>query len=367
MSISQPTPPLLSSPKKVPAVLRPGSKILLVGDAPGTEEVKQLIPFVGGAGKELDSQLADAGIRRSTVSLTNVFDERPPNNNLAEWAEAKKEIGKQIDSSRLFTYIEAERAKYVQPKYVQPALERLRDEIKKVNPNVVVALGNVAFSALCNTSGIGRARGSIHTSSLVPGLKVLPTYHPAAIFRQYDNRGTAIMDLMKAERESHSPDFNLRRRAIYLEPTISDLFSWRDRLLSASHLAMDIETKPAISQITCIGFAPSRDEAYVIPFWDKRKPDGSYWTEAEEIIAWKVVKEIVESPSTKIMQNGLYDVQYCAFYGWKVRGFTEDTMILHHSLYPSVPKGLDFLGSLYCNERAWKRLRPRGGEEKDDA
>lgn len=309
--------------------------------------------------------MEDAGVKRSSCAFTNVFDTRPPNNDLTKWSAPKKKI--KHDQARPWSFIQSETGLYIKAEYVQPALERLRDEINLVKPNVIVALGNVALAAVCGVSGIGRVRGTLHKSTLVDGIKVIPTYHPAAILRQYDNRAVVVVDLMKAAAESAFPEFRFLRRILYLEPTVSDLFQWKERLLQADMLAFDIETKPALRQITCIGFAPSPTEAYVIPFWDRRKPGGHYWSASDEVIAWKVIKEILESNIPKLAQNGLYDVQWCHSYNWYVRRFVQDTMILHHSLYPSIPKGLDFLGSLYANERAWKKYRPRGGEEKDDA
>lgn len=311
--------------------------------------------------------LADAQIRRYECALTHVFNQRPPDGNLKYWSGEKKEVKRGINPDLPWAWIQPEPKLYVEAKHAQPALVRLKAEIERVRPNCIVALGNTALSALCGVAGIGRVRGTLHECVLVPGVKVIPTYHPAAIIRQYENRGFVVADLMKAKTESLFPDFRFLRRSLWIEPTVHDLYAWRDRLTSASHLTVDVETQPSARQITCIGFSPSNTEAYVIPFWDRRKPDGHYWSHEDEKIAWRIVKEILESPSVKIMQNGLYDTQYCLHYKWYVRGFTEDTMILHHSLYPSVPKGLDFLGSLYCNERAWKQYRPRGGEEKKDA
>jgi uracil-DNA glycosylase len=369
MTTTSTPPPTLPSPtnvKLVRGVFPKGAKLLIVGEAPGTDDEKFLSPFQGAAGSELTAMLSDAGMERASVALTLTFNTRPPLNNILNWTLPKKEIT--YDNSRPWAWVSPEPTKYLRAEILQPALERLRDEILLCRPNVIVAAGNVAFGALCGATGIGRVRGTLHESTLVPGIKVIPTYSPSAILKQYDNRFVVVTDLMKAKAEAEFPEFRFLRRALYLEPTIADLFVWRDRLLACPRLAFDIETIPALGQITCIGFACSATEAYVIPFWDRRNAGGHYWpTIEDEVIAWKITREILSSPSTKIAQNGLYDVQYCTEYNWLVRGYTEDTMILHHSLYPSIPKGLDFLGSIYCNERAWKKYRPRGGEEKDNA
>ena len=57
-------------------------KIAFVGEAPGQEEDKQKIPFVGSSGKELKRMISDAGISPEECLFTNVFMERPPNNQL---------------------------------------------------------------------------------------------------------------------------------------------------------------------------------------------------------------------------------------------------------------------------------------------
>jgi uncharacterized protein YodC (DUF2158 family) len=92
---------------------------------------------------------------------------------------------------------------------------------------------------------------------------------------------------------------------------------------------------------------------------DARSTDGSYWQYLEELRAWKVVRRVVSGPSKLLFQNGVYDSQYFLRYGISVQGFTEDTLVLHHSLYPELQKGLGFQGSIYLDEPAWKLMRKR--------
>jgi hypothetical protein len=150
-------------------------------------------------------------------------------------------------------------------------------------------------------------------------------------------------------------------REFWLDPTLEDIERfYHDHWLPSAQGAFDIET--AAGQITCIGFAPSIDRCLVIPFWDYRNPTGSYWPTLEsELKAWRWVEKFCASPGKKVGQNGLYDIQYLWFvYGIPVLNYEHDTMLLHHSLQPESPKGLDFLGSVYTNEPAWKTHRPRG-------
>ena len=121
-------------------------------------------------------------------------------------------------------------------------------------------------------------------------------------------------------------------------------------------LAVDIET--TLGQITHIGFAPSRSRALVIPFVDLSQPSGSYWPTPEaEHSAWNMVEELLTHPALKVFQNGLYDLQYIIRMGLRVTNTQHDTMLLHHSMYPELQKGLGFLGSVYTSESSWKLLR----------
>jgi hypothetical protein len=127
---------------------------------------------------------------------------------------------------------------------------------------VVVALGGIASWALLHDPRISKIRGT--TALSIWGHKVLPTYHPAAVLRQWEYRPVTLLDLMKAKRESAYPEVRRPRRLIYLEPTIADLWSfYHEHLASARAIAFDIETSG--DQITCIGFAPRTDLALVVP------------------------------------------------------------------------------------------------------
>ena len=337
--------------------------VLLIGEFPSEHDEGQGYPFVGSAGMELNSALVDAGfplakakypsdlrniwLNQRHVSLTNVFHERPPKNDLNNWKVPRKEAGpgRHIPLT----------GGVIDPSRTAGAVARLTREIEIVQPNIIVALGNTALAAVCGVTGIAKLRGALHSSE---GRKVLGTYHPAAVLRNYELRPAVVADLIKSRAESKSPEVRLLARRIHVAPTLADLGEWREILLRASHIAFDIETK--WRQITCIGFAPSPLEAYVVPFFDGRGQ--SYWSEEEEVVAYSFVREVMESPAIKIAHNGIYDTQYLFKYDIAARNFTEDTMLLFHSLYPAMPKALGFLGSIYANERAWKAWRVRGSD-----
>jgi hypothetical protein len=131
-------------------------------------------------------------------------------------------------------------------------------------------------------------------------------------------------------------------------------------------MAVDIETGQR--QIKCIGFARSCSEAMVIPFVDLGQPNGSYWPSPKhELVAWDLVQCLLGSSIPKVFQNGVYDLQYLLQVGLSPRACLEDTMLLHHSLFPEMQKGLGFLGSIYTQEQSWKLMRrPKADTEKRD-
>lgn len=174
---------------------------------------------------------------------------------------------------------------------------------------------------------------------------------------------------MKAARESLFPEIRRPARQVLVSPSIDEVEAWTAETLAnpPALLSPDIET--ASGQITCIGFARTTSDALVIPFWDRTKPGWSYWESAHlERRALYCVGALLESPCCKVGQNFIYDTQYLTRYGIRPRNVTEDTMLLHHSIYPEMQKGLGFLGSIYTNEASWKLMRRRkaDSEKKDE-
>lgn len=332
-------------------------KIALVGEAPGEQEELIGKPFQGQSGQELTRMLHQAGIVRADCFVTNVFMTRPPNNNLLSWCVSKKDAGKD------YPYPPLAPGKYLPISIASPERERLYKELHECGANLVVALGNTACWALLAQAAITKNRGRVFKSPHIQQ-KVLPTYHPAAILRQWSLRAVCVADLMKARRESEFKEVHLPRLDVWIEPTLSDVREFKEKYLDhAETISVDIET--AGGQITCIGFAPSADIALVVPLVDRRKPWYCYWTREDEEKVLLLLKEILSGPARKVFQNGMYDVQYLTKMSLTPRNWTADTMVLHHSLQPELPKSLDFLASMYTSFPTWKFLRPRGQKDKE--
>lgn len=341
-------------------------KYTLVGEAWGENEERERLPFVGPAGWQLNSQLAEAGIARLECFLTNVFNLRPkPTNKVENLCAPKKEVRHSLPP--------LSSGKYVRDEYL-PELERLYSELRATPTNIIVALGGTAAWALLRDSRISKIRGTVAAcppGHPLAGRKVLPTFHPSYILQGgYADRHVAILDLIKARREAEYPEIRRPIRTVYTEPLLSELDWFFDRfIVPAKRLAVDIETRG--THITCIGFAPSIQVAMVVPFVDLRKENHSYWGSAEaelKALAW--VRKVLAHPIEKVFQNGLYDMRFLwEVWHMTVNNPTHDTMLLHHALQPESPKGLGFLGSVYTNESSWKlgvRLKSKGTIKREE-
>jgi uracil-DNA glycosylase len=354
--------------------------LFLLGEAWGENESRTQAAFCGHSGLELLRMLSDAnqlqltsadrgfindfykrGDPQSVNSIwnlhqdefyrTNVFNIHPPANHLA-WFCGPKE-------GRVGGYPPLLPSKYVQAKY-QPELDRLGDEILACDPNLIIALGNTALWALCGRTGVSKLRGTTcETTHLVSGYKLMPTYHPAAVLRQWELRPTTVIDLAKAGRENEFPEVRRPACEIWIEPTLEDVYEFvRRYVIGCELLSVDIETSG--SRITCIGFAPTAEYAIVIPFDDERAASGSYWPDyASERQAWDIIRAVLENGKiSKLFQNGMYDIAFLwRSYGIGVRGTTHDTMLLSHALQPESLKGLAYLGSIFTDHGPWKSER----------
>lgn len=336
------------------------TNIVIVGEAYGEAEDREKTPFIGASGWELTRILEEAGIARADCFLTNVFNLRPRGNDIKDFCGPK--------SQSLHGYPSLGQSRYIRAEF-EPELARLGDELLEHNPNVIVCCGNTPLWALSGRSGISKLRGTpIISTHCVAGFKLLPTYHPAAILRQWELRPIAVIDFMKALRESAYPEIRRPAREIWIEPNLDDIRRFIDEHIRGCRiLSTDIET--AGDGITCIGFAPNSRLALNIPFHDTRKPGGNYWETKElEREAWNLVREVLEDRRIqKSFQNGLYDIAFL-WRSMKIRtyGTEHDTMLLHHALQPESLKGLGFLGSIYTDETSWKTERKKTRTIKRD-
>ncbi len=141
------------------------SRIIFVGEAPGREEDRQGLPFVGPAGRLLNDLLTQAGLRREDVFITNIIKCRPPQN------------------------------RDPMPSEIEACHEYLVGQIAAIRPAVLCTLGSPALRTLVDPKlSIGRVHG---TSQRRGGILYVPLYHPAAAIHNPSLRRTIIEDMAK--------------------------------------------------------------------------------------------------------------------------------------------------------------------------
>jgi uracil-DNA glycosylase family 4 len=151
------------------------SDVCIIGEAPGFNEDKQGLPFVGAAGQLLDKLLADIVLDRSTVAIVNVIKCRPPGN------------------------------RDPQPDEIEACRPYLSAQLNHMRPAVIVTLGNFATKFILeSTVGITKARGQVYARK---GASIVPTFHPAAALRGGRFGGMSTIDAMRQ-------DFELVRRVL---------------------------------------------------------------------------------------------------------------------------------------------------------
>ena len=315
---------------KVPASGPLDASIMIVGEAPGPEEERMRRPFVGQSGKLLDECLHTAQLSRTQLYLTNVIKHRVPHNDINTHITFNSNS---VTTSAAFNEY----------------LDELREEIELVKPNVVVPMGNVALYALTGKTPITNWRGSILESTLVPGVKVVPTIHPAASFRQYLFTHQINHDLARAKQESSSPELNLPNPNMKLKPTLSEAIAYLDKCIATGICAVDIEV--VSQEIECLAFATSDLDSCCIVLYDQ----SPVFTIEEEDALWLKIADVLEDPSiVKIFQNGVFDATFIyERYGIFTVNI-EDTMIMQGLVTPDMPKTLAFIASIYTRYPYYK-------------
>lgn len=310
----------------VPPVGPKKCKIAFIGEAPGREEEAGLQPFIGVAGRILNNNLHMAGLSRQQCYLTNISKYSIPGN----------------DFSRAFWT--GKNPKPILIKYK----EELLKELDELDTNIFVPLGANPLWVLTGKTKIGKWRGSILSTTLPSGhvVKVIGTYHPAAINRNWGFNPIQRFDLKKCINQSAFPEVILPKRNLIISPTMDTVIDFFDR--NRGDYAFDIETSPG--SINCISFAFSAHESISIP------TTKLYWGSWETLrLVLRIIHKVLDRDCLKIGQNMGYDIKYI-MRAWNMlpRKPWFDTMISQHSCYSELPKGLDFLASVYTDEIYYK-------------
>lgn len=148
----------------------PNSRVMLIGEAPGADEDRQGLPFVGQSGQLLDKMFATIGLTRQSFYITNIIPWRPPGNRQPTPAEA------------------------------EACLPFVKRHIDLIRPDFLVLVGGTAAKTLLGgRDGIMRLRGiwKDYTSEAGKQIKVIAIFHPAYLLRSPGQKREVWLDLIK--------------------------------------------------------------------------------------------------------------------------------------------------------------------------
>jgi len=312
--------------------------LVLVGEAPGWQEARDGVPFVGASGRLLNATLAEFGVMRHEVYVTNVTQCRPPVGG----------DGKDTPPSAAA---------------IAACRPRLIDEIRSRNPKIVVALGATAAAALTGArEKLSDIEGSTNWREEL-GAFVIPTYHPAAVLHGGTGFFDNIYDTLQRAIQLVKGDIPMPKKRIEVDWEFTRDVARACELLAAmdpvQYLSLDTESKAPWAQPR-----PKMDELVMIQMYDGIKAvafDMRVLGKSE----WfhRALDKLLSRPKrVVIMHNSSYDIQVLRANGFHYQFEVIDTMVLGLGLTERGEQvGLEPLSRRYLNAPLYKDKLTRSG------
>ncbi len=303
----------------------PSAEIVIVGEAPGAQEMSTGRPFVGPSGIMLKRELARVGIDLEECYIANSLNCRPP----------KKKTSKELERPS--------------PTAVRACNRRLVNEIAQAPRKLVIGLGGTALKSLTNsdTGSILASRGQAFDHPA--GFTVLPTLHPAAVLR-----GGSLLPLLQSDlryavdiMEGRRKDAGKTEYAVV--ESDEEVNRAIDGLMRREYLACDIETATVLrtASLLCFGICWEKNKVLIFPMEVIKRHHARF-------------KELFENPRIKwIFHNGKFDSYYLNREGFKF-DIAEDTMLIHYNLDETPgTHGLKQLAAIELGANEWAdELKP---------
>jgi uracil-DNA glycosylase family 4 len=341
---------------QLPVVGPDDARIVILTDAPTQEDMVKQRPMSGFSGQEYAKLLHQIGLAFTDCAVISTMNTRPFDG----------------DAKNLFTKFKPQGV--TAPPEVWEDIARAKAEIRRIRPNVIVALGDVSLYALTGELSVSNWRGSmLRYSDGDFSCWLVPSYTSAMLQKVYEWRNIALTDLRRvkflAEHPSATPPeysfMLLASKDEYLSQ-LSAIIAQADLLKAEGKrllLSCDIETIG--HEMSCVGIGWSKHAALCVPI----RTSHEYWTVEEELQIILKFRALLTHPAVDIVgQNFLYDIQYFARKWGFVPRLRHDTMMMMHVLFAGMPKDLAFIASLFCEwYEYWKdELKDYRSAPKDD-
>lgn len=363
--------PLQGSPV-VPPEPNTGATIVLVGEAPGEQEEKQGVPFIGPSGDEVMRALGAAQLRRRDVHLTNVMLCRPPKNELDNLLAKLSSENRERQKRNKELKANWELGKRANPWLPEPKYENLLSTpITCCSPRLklelqpfrdIIALGGTAAKAVMNTNqNIMSIRGGfveLDAAAGLPARRVMPTVHPSFVIRSPRFSHVFRNDIYKAAQRFRGVSSWAPPHVIY-HPSAEQLEEFLNTP-GVPYWTYDLETdgiEPLTAKIRCVGIGTSTH--VVIVGLLGRDGITRFYNYADEQRVIEVMKRFFVDPNKlKVGHNsGSYDTN-CLNAQWGIWPTPAlDTILLHRLVESEMPHNLGFVGSMYTDAPSWKTDR----------
>lgn len=325
---------------KVPGKGPINPEYAIVGQSVGRHELESGEPFSGPAGHILDEILHHCGIRRSDCYITNVLKYMPVRiPKIINWED-------------------------------WDSVEYLWDELERVNPQKVIALGSIPLYFLTGKGGINEYRGSILRTQRLNKLCV-GTYNPAHLLYQesggeiakYWQKYIIAFDIEKLQKAPL--DWTPPYRSLLIAKSSADVYRFMERNKNNKIVSCDIETISALPG--CIAFSFQPWEAISIPLFPRiGQIELTSIPLADLVEIWRLIQKIFDEKEVE-GQNFKFDQERLERgLIFKIRNFRSDTMLKAHVLNPELPKSQAFLTSIYTHEPYYKDERKDFNPKRDN-
>ena len=328
------------------------ARLMLVGEAPGHDEVVEGRGFVGRSGIELDQDLEEAGIDREELYIANVIKCQIPRGVVKQGREVRQAT--------------------------ECCRKRLAVEIRRLRPRLILGFGDVALRSLTGSQGVTRHRGNllnlyseIQDQVKDPSIRAFITFHPAFILRGNDAyRPVVVEDLKTAMRILRGQELGVAHPVEYVycttyakalellrelrrQPTIfydSETTAWSKKFKKVVGSALDFWT----AKIYLMQFSWKKYSAWVLPWYGQGLQ--RLWTPTQKEYLKKSLIEIFESPGhIWVIQHAPFDLRHLHHFGvdvWKME--YADLLSGQNLANENAPRDLDSLALIYTDMGNYK-------------
>lgn len=321
----------------------PYAKLLVLGDHPSQSEIE---PFQSSAGAVLWELLQESGVQQSHVWKTYLYKYYPPNGDVRGISSV---CNTELEQAKLLA------------------------EIKEINPNCILVLGEESFRFLKGHKGLAQWRGSILVSPNT-GYKFVATIPPQWLKRgsqsefQYGHKVYAYiwksimkLDIQRAVEESRSRELNLPNPFIKTCRDSMELSRFLTKNKHRQKVSLDIESYNCTPMM--MGIAFDEHEALVVPLFNRLGTlTIGKLPKSDQVYVWVQLQEMLKTKQI-IGQNFKYDQEKLEMIGFrfqKQRPIWSDTLIKAHTIQPELPsKAMQMLQSI------WTRMPYHKDEGKE--